>query len=42
VAALVNFRHLWTFAATMAVLSGLVTTLLKRGRPLVSAAAADA
>ena len=33
-AALVNFRHLWVFAATMAVLSGLVTTLLSHGRPL--------
>jgi len=29
--ALVNFRHLWAFAATMAVLSGLVAALLKRG-----------
>ena len=38
VAALVNFRHLWVFAATMAVLSGLVTALLKRGRPLASPA----
>ena len=28
-AALVNFRHLWAFAATLAVLSGLVTALLK-------------
>jgi EmrB/QacA subfamily drug resistance transporter len=33
--ALVNFRHLWAFAAAMAVLSGLVTALLKRGRPAV-------
>jgi EmrB/QacA subfamily drug resistance transporter len=33
-AALVNFRHLWAFAAAMAVLSGLVTTLLKGGRPV--------
>jgi len=31
-AAVVNFRHLWAFAATMAVLSGLVTTLLARRR----------
>ncbi len=38
-AALVNFRHLWVFAATMAVLSGLVTTRLSPGRPLSSAGA---
>jgi EmrB/QacA subfamily drug resistance transporter len=31
-AALANFRHLWAFAAAMAVLSGLVTALLKGGR----------
>ncbi len=39
--ALVHFRHLWEFAATMAVLSGLVTALLQRGRtttPTVPAA----
>ena len=29
-AALVNFRHLWAFAAAMAVLSGLVGSLLAR------------
>jgi hypothetical protein len=32
-AALVNFRHLWAFGAIMAVLSGLVSSLLTRGRP---------
>jgi EmrB/QacA subfamily drug resistance transporter len=32
-AALVDFRHLWVFAATMAVLSGLISTQLSRGRP---------
>jgi sugar phosphate permease len=37
-AALADFRHLWIFAATMAILSGLITTLLKRGRPLPSPA----
>ena len=37
-AALVDFRHLWVFAATMAILSGLVTALLKRGRPLAGPA----
>jgi NTE family protein len=31
-AALVHFRHLWAFAAAMAVLSGLVTILLQGGR----------
>jgi EmrB/QacA subfamily drug resistance transporter len=31
-AALTGFRHLWAFAATMAVLSGLIASLLKRGR----------
>ncbi len=31
-AALVHFRHLWAFAAAMAVLSGLVTALLRHGR----------
>jgi EmrB/QacA subfamily drug resistance transporter len=31
-ATLVNFRHLWVFAAAMAVLSGLVASLLQRGR----------
>jgi EmrB/QacA subfamily drug resistance transporter len=36
--ALVNFRHLWTFAAAMAVLSGLVTALLKRGRAVPAVA----
>jgi len=30
-AALASFRHLWTFAAAMAILSGLITSLLKRG-----------
>jgi EmrB/QacA subfamily drug resistance transporter len=34
-AALVHFRHLWAFAAAMAVLSGLVTSLLRRGRAVV-------
>jgi EmrB/QacA subfamily drug resistance transporter len=34
--ALVHFRHLWAFAATMAVLSGLVTTLLRGGRSITS------
>jgi hypothetical protein len=38
VAALTNFHHLWAFAATTAVLSGLVTTLLPRGRMLPSPA----
>jgi NTE family protein len=38
VAALANFRHLWAFAATMAVASGLVTTLLPRRRPVPSPA----
>jgi EmrB/QacA subfamily drug resistance transporter len=38
VAALTNFHHLWAFAATTAVLSGLVTTLLPRGRTLPSPA----
>jgi len=37
--ALVHFRHLWAFAASMAVLSGLVTALLKRGRQQPAAAA---
>ncbi len=36
--ALVNFRHLWAFAAAMAVLSGLVTTLLRRGRAVPAVA----
>ncbi|HXQ44004.1 MAG TPA: DHA2 family efflux MFS transporter permease subunit [Acidimicrobiales bacterium] len=38
--ALAHFRHLWAFAAAMAVSSGLVTSLLKRGRAGVSAASA--
>ena len=32
-----HFQHLWAFAATMAVLSGLVTALLRRGRPVIPA-----
>jgi EmrB/QacA subfamily drug resistance transporter len=37
VAALGSFRHLWEFAATMAVLSGIVAALLGRRRPAASA-----
>jgi hypothetical protein len=38
--ALLHFRHLWAFSATMAVLSGLVATLLKRGnQPALRSAA---
>jgi EmrB/QacA subfamily drug resistance transporter len=41
IAALTGFRHLWAFAATMAVLSGLVTTLLTKSRPTPAPAGAE-
>jgi EmrB/QacA subfamily drug resistance transporter len=37
VAALADFRHLWIYGASMAVLSGLACGLFKQGRPALSA-----